>query len=219
MSRTLKRVPLDFDWPEGEVWKGYLNPHYKGSECTDCKNGYTNAALRLQDLVHLLMLSGEDAMRQENHPWSIEKSSLFNTVIPSKEMLDLTSGLAERGPSFIGHDAIDNWTAYRKIVEAAGFDPKVWGICKTCKGEGMIKSKEYKEWESYEPPEGEGFQLWETCSKGSPCSPVFETLDELCEYAEKNCTTFGSNKTTKEKWKEMLNEDFVRHEEGNMVFF
>lgn len=23
-QRTVKRVPLDFDWPDGEVWKGYL---------------------------------------------------------------------------------------------------------------------------------------------------------------------------------------------------
>ena len=32
------------------------------------------------------------------------------------------------------------------------------------------------------PPKGEGFQLWETTTEGSPVSPVFETLDELCEW-------------------------------------
>ena len=28
MGRELKRVPLDFQWPENKVWDGYLNPHY-----------------------------------------------------------------------------------------------------------------------------------------------------------------------------------------------
>lgn len=26
MGRTLKRVPLDFDWSLNEIWQGYLNP-------------------------------------------------------------------------------------------------------------------------------------------------------------------------------------------------
>ena len=26
MSREVKRVPLDFAWPQGEVWEGYLMP-------------------------------------------------------------------------------------------------------------------------------------------------------------------------------------------------
>lgn len=26
MSRTLKRVPMDFDWTLNQVWKGYINP-------------------------------------------------------------------------------------------------------------------------------------------------------------------------------------------------
>lgn len=31
------------------------------------------------------------------------------------------------------------------------------------------------------PPKGDGYQLWETTSEGKPMSPVFATLDELCE--------------------------------------
>lgn len=72
-----------------------------------------------------------------------------------------------------------------------------------------------------EPPKGEGYQLWETTSKGSPVShvsPVFETLDELCEWCEENATTFEGFKTSKEEWKEMLEKDFVCHKQGNAVF-
>ena len=42
--------------------------------------------------------------------------------------------------------------------------------------------------------------------------------DDVCEWAEENATTFGSNKTSKENWKKMLEEGHVRHEEGNMIF-
>jgi hypothetical protein len=37
MGRELKRVPLDFKWPEDKVWEGYLNPHYaKSHNCAVC---------------------------------------------------------------------------------------------------------------------------------------------------------------------------------------
>ena len=40
MSRQVYRVPLDFDWPLGKVWPGFINPHYE--ECPDpgCHAGY-----------------------------------------------------------------------------------------------------------------------------------------------------------------------------------
>lgn len=40
-------------------------------------------------------------------------------------------------------------------------------------------------WEETEPPEGPGWQMWETCSEGSPISPVFETAEELAGYLAK----------------------------------
>ena len=70
-----------------------------------------------------------------------------------------------------------------------------------------------------EPPKGEGYQLWNTTSEGSPISPVFETLDKLCEWCEVNATTFGKFKATKEEWKEMLQDGFVYHKEGNVIMF
>lgn len=69
-----------------------------------------------------------------------------------------------------------------------------------------------------EVPAGEGYQLWETTSEGSPVSPVFSTLDELCEWCGDNATTFGSCKATKEHWKQMFDNDFVNHQQGNAIF-
>jgi hypothetical protein len=34
----------------------------------------------------------------------------------------------------------------------------------------------------FEPPLGDGYQLWETVSEGSPISPVFQTLELLCDW-------------------------------------
>lgn len=75
------------------------------------------------------------------------------------------------------------------------------------------KAKWYKD-----VPEGDGYQLWETTTEGSPISPVFKTLEELCEYAEKNCSTFSDFKTTKEEWFDMLSNENVHHKEGNFIF-
>jgi hypothetical protein len=68
------------------------------------------------------------------------------------------------------------------------------------------------------PPKGDGYQLWETTSAGSPVSPVFETLDELCEWCETYATTFADFTATKEEWEQMLRDDFVYAKKGNMFF-
>jgi hypothetical protein len=119
----------------------------------------------------------------------------------------------------MGHDAINRWTC----VEARILREGVERYCKECDGQGAFwppgVEAQYEAWESSEPPTGPGFQLWETTSEGSPVSPVFTTLDELCAYAEKNCSTFGThNFVSKERWKEMLDNEHVYHQEGNMVF-
>lgn len=65
--------------------------------------------------------------------------------------------------------------------------------------------KNRKKWYK-EVPKGEGYQLWETTTEGSPISPVFETLEELCEWCEENATVFADYKVSKEKWMKMLSE-------------
>lgn len=51
MSREVRRVPLDFDWPLKKVWKGYLMPGWlQGDKCPDCGNGYSPYAQYLHNL-------------------------------------------------------------------------------------------------------------------------------------------------------------------------
>jgi len=68
------------------------------------------------------------------------------------------------------------------------------------------------------PPRGDGYQLWMTTNEGSPISPVFATLDELCEWCEENATIFAYKKADKEEWRQMLEADFVHYQMGNITF-
>jgi hypothetical protein len=119
-----------------------------------------------------------------------------------------------------GHDASNRWICIKARCKRAGIE----SYCPVCDGSGEKwtspeAEKAAEEWKPTEPPVGDGFQLWETTSEGSPQSPVFATLNELCEYAAENCSTFGtSNFVSAEKWEEMLDDNFVYHKEGNNIF-
>lgn len=86
--------------------------------------------------------------------------------------------------------------------------------------DGDAPMVEYYKSVKYSPEELTHIQLYETCSEGTPISPVFpaDQFEQLCEYAAQNCTTFGYNKTSKENWMKMLGEGLVYHTEGNMIF-
>ncbi len=136
-------------------------------------------------------------------------------------MHELTTGLAGRPccTSF-GHDAVDRWSAVKKINAAAGL-PEDWGTCKTCKGDAIdpaVKAA-YEAWAEFEPPKGDGYQLWENVSEGSPVSPVFSTLDALCKWAATHATTFGSGRASAAELRRMLDAGFVHHQEGSAIFF
>lgn len=58
-----------------------------------------------------------------------------------------------------------------------------------------------------EPPTGEGYQCWETVTEGSPISPVFKTLVELCEWLALNKSSRGITENfSKEDWKNALQD-------------
>lgn len=95
---------------------------------------------------------------------------------------------------------------------------RVFGDCDEYARYCIVYNKDLCNLWYFDPPEGEGYQLWETTTEGSPQSPVFATLDELCEWCEENATTFGYHTATKEQWFEMLSKDDVHHRSGNVTF-
>lgn len=120
----------------------------------------------------------------------------------------------------MGHDSINQWTCVKARCAREGITES---NCARCSGEGEFWPSEGTKaaaefWKREDPPTGDGFQLWETTSEGSPVSPVFATLGELCAWCADHATTFGSHKTTAEQWRKILDADFVCHREGNAVF-
>jgi len=245
MGRDLKRIAPDFDWPLKKVWKGYINPHSK--PCPEkgktCFNGENAAAVYLSHLASMFGVVGNSARRGESHPylaylpyrgehpdWAVQPKEVRQKAV------DLVRKLLDDGHEpkidgeppygFTGSDHI----LFFKLLEMAGIKNEEgengrkhayeWTECSVCKGEDVDPAvkEQYDAWKDYEPPAGEGYQLWETTSEGSPISPVFKTLDELCAWAAENASTFADCKATKEEWKKMLDGGVVCHTEGNVTF-
>lgn len=119
-----------------------------------------------------------------------------------------------------GHDSVNRWVVIKDRLKRQGKSHK----CMNCDGKGENWQHEraksdYENWKGYEPPKGEGFQLWSTTTEGHPMTPVFETLDLLCEYCEnEKVSVFGSHTASKDEWKKMLDDGLVSHKEGRMIF-
>lgn len=193
MGREIRRVPADFAWPIGKTWQGFLMPDkLRADTCTDCAGrGSTTAAQWVQACASMILMLDDDLRSQElgrpMHPYFNDFYSTAYGTRPSADIREVGRGLAGRESSFLGHDSIDGYVAYKKIIEAAGLDPEVWGICTTCSGHGSIdsyqgQSAEADAWEPTEPPTGDAWQLWETVSEGSPISPVFTTPEDLARW-------------------------------------
>lgn len=92
-----------------------------------------------------------------------------------------------------GHDGINSSVAVQAACERAG-EPL---LCNKCDGHGSHERypgqrAEAEAWEATGPPEGEGWQLWETVSEGSPISPVFASAEQLATWMTRNdCTVNG----------------------------
>lgn len=94
-----------------------------------------------------------------------------------------------------GHDAINASVVIRARCEREGVDD----MCQRCQGHGSTEAyrgqrAEAEAWEPTELPEGDGWQLWETVSEGSPISPVFATAEYLAEWMASPAYTWGASK-------------------------
>ena len=83
---------------------------------------------------------------------------------------------------------------------------RIFNDCREDAKHCLAHNKDLKKIWHHEPPTGEGYQLWETTTEGSPQSPVFESLEELCDWAEENATAFADFKITKEEWFKIFTE-------------
>lgn len=231
MGRTLKRVPMDFDWPLKVVWKGYCSP-YRATECRACGGtGYNPKTRRLSEDWYDLQGTGKrwcDKLLQVEVDALVEDGRLRTYVDGEWKKVPRTAeevNKANRRESSFNHELHHDGSNHYRCVKIRGERLGFYGLCTVCEGSGNFwcdpkYEKLADEWERTEPPEGPGYQMWETTSEGSPSSPVFATMDELCVWCAEFATTFGSFKATAEEWRKMLDADFVYHEdkERRMIF-
>ena len=267
MGRELKRVPLDFDWPLMQPWKGYLNPHYVAKDCAACQGqGWSPEAKHMNDLWYgyvpfkpedrgSMPFLPTDAVAVTWAKWQCERTPNYYGTGPlaiqrEAERIcriwnsswryhlnadDLVAVLAKGRI----HDLTHTWSKETKWVKRDPMPvitPRQWnehhclnglddpgryavmkaeairlGVamgCSVCQGEYQIwPSPEaktlYENWEKEEPPVGEGYQVWETVSEGSPTSPVFTTARDLARHMA--TTRHGADEGTSEKvWMQFI---------------
>jgi hypothetical protein len=203
---TIRRVPVDFDWPLNKVWDGYLTPErLREDPCPDCVNGWTNAAEWLQTYCHRLTMLADDTVSAERgrglHPWlnsdpypPTDRRGNGQPLRPGPDIVDLVKGLGAR-ESFMGFSG--DHSVFNTIVRAAGLDPDTWGLCATCDGHGTVEKypgqrADADAWEPTEPPIGDGWQAWEDVSEGSPISPVFPDRDGLVWWFTTPASIWGA---------------------------
>lgn len=227
MGREARRVPLDFDWPQGETWGGYLMPdRLQENSCPDCRHGGTPAYDWLQKVAYVIAGLADDADDEARgramHPYleplrAISYGGNHNRTDPrpGAQFAEFADGLGQQSSTFLGRDPYRMQTA---LIAAAGL-PEDWGLCPTCRGHASVEvypgqRAEAEAWEPTEPPSGEGWQMWETTSEGSPMSPVFATADELAAWlADSGASLFGSTTAPREQWYRIITgEDFAHVE-------
>jgi hypothetical protein len=148
-----------------------------------------------QDDVNALVEAGR--LRDFTHTWSRENGwqEKEPPFIPTAAQVNEWS---LRG---MGHDSINAGICVRARCEREGFEVE----CPACHGHGSTERypgqrAEAEAWEPVEPPAGDGWQLWETTSEGSPSSPVFATAEELAAWCEGNATAFADIHWTRNEW-------------------
>lgn len=151
-----------------------------------------------------------------------------NALVEAERLMDFThtwsreNGWVEKSPKYIptakevndwsisgmGHDSCNSYVCIKAACKKLG----VSTTCEHCQGSATVWpseeiKKQCEDWKETEPPTGEGYQLWQTVSEGSPISPVFATADELAEWlATSDEYTWKRNDegTTKEQWMKFI---------------
>lgn len=250
MSRKIYRVPVDFDWPLNQVWKGFLMPDkFDEDACpAGCKGGYSWQYNRLHDLwygygrtpfypamtgsvpltpttpvvrafaernvrnspefygygeraieregrrladmwnqqwCHHLSQTDVDALLEADRLWDFTREVIPGKGWqPKKNLVHPTAAqVNEWTIRTMGHDSVNSY-----IVVAARCERyRMPVLCSSCDGHGSLEAfpgqrAEAEAWEPTDPPAGEGWQLWETVSEGSPISPVCPSADALADW-------------------------------------
>lgn len=190
------RVPLDFEWPIGKKWDGYVNPF--DSDCEICGgSGYTNEATWVLALTHFIVTIGVDGIQSSKekqakinelgiiwpHPyvrnWSCSpKKSSGEVIPPSRELGKLILAIAEIQDEDETrlYDENRQYIIFNKLLDFFKIKNRE---CPKCLGEGMLLKEKYDAWEPTDPPTGDGWQVWDD---DAPVSTVFSTRNGVTDH-------------------------------------
>jgi hypothetical protein len=218
MSRSVRRVPLDFDWPQGKIWKGYVWPErFNFPKCASCDaTGYSREARAIAETFYPHQIGGPYADRLAWHD-KISQAEVDHLLAEGRlrtwcdgtwqTLPRLAAGVnaSQRGAGLDSHDGINRTVLIRYRCDRLG----IVQHCPDCDGHGDIASPEEREaadaWEGSDPPTGDGWQMWETTSEGSPMSPVFDTPEKLARWlADTGASAFGRMTATYGQWLETI---------------
>jgi hypothetical protein len=120
-----------------------------------------------------------DRLWDFTHTWDPDHrwQKIEPPVVPTAEQVNEWSLLG------FGHDALNAGAVVRARCRREGWPEG----CATCDATPGIEAWEGQReaataWKSVQPPIGEGWQLWESVSEGSPISPVFPTSEALAQW-------------------------------------
>lgn len=205
MSREVRRVALGFDWPLGKVWGGYIMPERLiEAPCDACTydhtsgTGYSPEANAIGETFyphqigsrygrdHEDRLAWHNKIGQKEVDYLVKHGRLGVWVDgkwthPPRLAQDVNRENDKGGIS--GHDAINRGLLIRFRCKRLGIPL----LCAVCKGHGTVETHEGQRseadaWTPLDPPAGDGWQVWETVSEGSPVTPVFETAEGLAAW-------------------------------------
>jgi len=147
-------------------------------------------------------LVAADRLYDFTSEWTKEKrwQKKVPAVIPTPQEVNAWSI-----SDFPGHDAINAFVCINAECERLGQPNE----CAECGGAGehwpSAEAKQaYEDWKPTDPPTGDGYQIWETVSEGSPISPVFSTPEDLARHMA--TTRWGGDRgTSYETWLKFIN--------------
>jgi hypothetical protein len=205
---------------------GYINPDHEEVECAECHgDGYTADARRISETFYnfddrsqrwsdkitqdeVQALVDEGRLQDFTHTWTRETGWVRREdgYVPTAEEVNGAQRSHQLG---IVHDAINRYILIDARCKRLGIKSK----CPVCEGNGYLPNPNEAErvraesWKKYEPPAGDGWQLWETTSEGSPISPVFQTAEALADWCADNASIFAREKLPRETWLSMFQNE------------
>jgi hypothetical protein len=201
--RTVKRVPLDFDAPLNERLGGLSLPVMAAvPERRLRQRVHARGGVAWPNFAQLILLMAE-APERGLASVAAKRFRCVPTKPPRENVAELTGGLAGRPPRLpFGHDAMRPVVGHEMPSSRRPGCPMIGGHVPSAMVTRSIPTTSRRPRHGSRPslPTGDGWQLWETTSEGSPVSPVFETAEALAGWCEEGATPFGSMRWSASQW-------------------